>query len=598
MFRMDRKRYSVYIVAALLGVASLFGAAACGAAEKGASAEDVKTIVEQALAEQAGTGAPAGVSASEIQQMVKGAISEIPATEVPEQVSPAELQQLVAAAVAASAASADKPLSSSEISALVQAAVAAATASTEDIEAAVTKAAKDAAVAAAEAALLAAPKPVEITAPVAGAAGQRYGGTVKIGTTDFGHMDPALMGVSSGSSLYSNVAYDNATVPWFDGSIRAELLESWTTNDDVSAYTFKVREGVKFHHGKLLTAEDIAFTYNRILDEATASPLRGQLAFIDRVYAADNFTVVFELDGANAFLPQVISDYHARILPSDVDIDLITTTEFGSGPYILGEHDPAERTVLTRNPEYWRAGVPYMDEIVMFYMPEQTTRIEALKSGAIDWIDQPPFSALDALESNPNVLTPETASASVRVLVMNTSEGIFTNKNLRKALQVAFDRSFVREATLFGRGSNANDSPVGLNDAYYWKDQPIMSQDVTLAKSLLTAAGYPDGIDLTLHTSDINQMLDMSLAFKESVAAAGIRLEVVNEDPTTYWDEVWLKKPFVTSYWGGRPANEGLSVQLRGGGVWNESYYTNSRFDELLDLSSAEGDFTMRETSP
>ena len=407
-------------------------------------------------------------------------------------------------------------------------------------------------------------------------------------------MDPALMGVSSGSRLYSNVAYDNATVPWFDGSIRAELLESWTSSDDVTKYTFKVREGVKFHHGKLLTAEDIAFTYNRILDEATASPLRGQLAFITRVFAADDFTVVFELEGANAFLPQVISDYHARILPSDINIDEIQSKEFGSGPYILGEHNPAERTVLTRNPDYWRAGVPFMDEIVMFYMPEQTTRIEALKSGAIDWIDQPPFSALEALEGNANVLLPGTPSASVRVLVMNTQEGVFANKNLRKALQVAFDRSFVREATLFGLGSNANDHPVGPNDAYYWKDQPIVGQDIALAKQYLADAGYPDGIDLTLHTADINQMLDMSLAFKESVAAAGIRLTVDNADPTTYWDEVWLKKPFVTSYWGGRPANEGLSVQLRGGGVWNESYYNNPRFDELLDLASAEGDFATR----
>ena len=463
-----------------------------------------------------------------------------------------------------------------------------------EIETLVTKAAQDAAAAAAEAALLAAPQPVAVTAPVAGPAGQRYGGTVKIGTTDFGHMDPALMGVSSGSSLYSNVAYDNATVPWFDGSIRAELLESWTINDDVSQYTFKVREGVKFHHGKLLTAEDVAFTYNRILDEATASPLRGQLAFITRVFAADNFTVVFELDGANAFLPQVISDYHARILPSDINIAEIQSKEFGSGPYILGEHNPAERTVLTRNSDYWRAGVPFMDEIVMFYMPEQTTRIEALKSGAIDWIDQPPFSALEALEANSNVLLPGTPSASVRVLVMNTEEGVFTNKNLRKALQVAFDRSFVREATLFGLGSNANDHPVGPSDAYYWKEQPIVDQDIALAKQYLADAGYPDGIDLTLHTADINQMLDMSLAFKESVAAAGIRIEVNNADPTTFWDEVWMKKPLTTSYWGGRPANEGLSVQLRSGGDWTESFYNNPRFDELLDLASAEGDFLTR----
>jgi peptide/nickel transport system substrate-binding protein len=452
---------------------------------------------------------------------------------------------------------------------------------------------KEAAAAAAESALLAMPRPVAAKAPVAGPEGQKYGGTLKVGTTDFGHMDPALMGVSSGSGMYSNVAYDNATLTWYDGTIKPDLLESWTISDDVTKYTFKVREGVRFHDGKLLTADDIAFTFNRLLDEATASPARDQLAFIKNVTAPDDFTVVFELVGANAFLPQVMAIYHARILPN-INLDEIESKEFGSVPYILEEHNPAERTVLRRNTDYWKAAVPFIDEIVMFYMPEQTTRVEALKSGAIDMMNDPPFSALEALEASPNVHLPETARASVRVIVMNTKEGIFTNKNLRKALQVAFDRSFVREATLFGRGSNANDHPVGLNDAYYWKDQPIMDQDISLAKQLLAEAGYPDGIDLTLHTADINQMLDMSLAFKESVTAAGIRLEVVDADPTTFWDEVWMKHPLTTSYWGALPANEALSVELRSGGDWTESFYNNPRIDELLDLANAEGDFGKR----
>ena len=557
----------------------------------------VQEAVQQAI--QAAPAQQAPVSATEIQQMVRGAISEIPAPEVPAQMSPAELQRMVEQAVAASAASAPSPPSANEISSLVAAAVQAATsetASKQEIEALITKATEEAALAAAEAALLAAPQPVVRAAPVAGAAGQKYGGTVKIGVIDFGTMDPALMGLSEGSSLYSELTYDNGTVLWYDGAVTPWALESWSTNDDLTQYTFDVRQGIRFHHGKEMKAEDIKFTFDRILDEATASPLQGQISYIEKITAVDDYTAVMDLDGPNVFLPAQLTIYHARILPSDIDIGLITSKEFGSGPFTLTEHNPAERTVMDRNPDYWRAGVPYLDQVILFYMPEQTTRVEALKSGAIDVILEPTFSVLADLEANPNVVIEEAPTAGVRVLDFHTDREPFNNKDLRKAFQYAVDRTFVRDAALFGRGTNANDHPVGIGDEYYWDDQPIVMQDIPKAKAFLDAAGYPDGIDVTLTTSDFGQKLEVALAFKESVAAAGIRIDVENADSTTYWEEFWMNPccPFVASSWGPRPAPEALSVQLRSGGVWNESYYVNTRLDELLDMASAEGDFVKR----
>ena len=436
----------------------------------------------------------------------------------------------------------------------------------------------------------------EPAGPEIGPQGQKYGGTLKMGITDFGTMDPALMGLSEGSSLYSESTYDNGTVIWFDGELRPSVLESWTSTDDLTEYTFKVRQGVMFHHGKELTATDVKFTFDRILDEETASPLRGQISFISDITTPDDATVVMQLEGGNAFVPSLLSVYHARILPSDVDITQITTREFGSGPYTLGEHNPAERTVMHRNADYWREGRPFIETIIMFYMPEQTTRTEALKSGAIDVILEPPFSALEALEANPNVNIVQAPTAGVRVLDMHTDREPFNNKNLRKAFQFAVDRTFVREAALFGLGVNGNDHPVGINDEYYWDEQPIIMQDIPRAIAYLEAAGYPDGFDIVLTTTDVTQKLEMALAFKESVAAAGIRVEIDNVDATTYWEEFWMNPccPFIVSSWGPRPANEALSVQLKSGGVWNETYYDNSRFDELLDLAAAEGDFATR----
>ena len=444
------------------------------------------------------------------------------------------------------------------------------------------------------AAALIAAKPVVRAAPVAGVAGQRYGGTVKIGVIDFGTMDPALMGLSDGSDKYGEMTYDNATVLWYDGAVTPWAVESWTTNDALTEYTFKVRQGIKFHHGKELRAEDIKFTFDRILDESTESPLRGPINYIEKITVADDYTVVFDLTGPNVFLPAQMTDYHARILPSDIDIGLITSREFGSGAFTLAEHNPAESTVLDRNPNYWRAGVPYLDRVVMFYMPQQTTRVEALKSGAIDVILEPSFGVLANLEASPNVVIKEAPSAGVRVLDFHTDREPFNNKDLRKAFQYAVDRTFVREAALFGRGTNANDHPVGPNDEYYWDDQPIIKQDIPRAMAYLQAAGYLDGIDVELTTSDFGQKLEVALAFKESVAESGIRVKINNADTTTYWEEFWMNPccPFVASSWDPRPAPEALAGHFTG--VWNESYYGNPRLSELLDLASAEGDFVQR----
>ncbi|MCH2316096.1 MAG: ABC transporter substrate-binding protein [SAR202 cluster bacterium] len=426
--------------------------------------------------------------------------------------------------------------------------------------------------------------------------GQKYGGTIKIGVVDFGTMDPALMGLSEGSNLYSELTYDNAIVTDYDGELMPWALESWSANADASQYTLKVRQGITFHRGGEQNAKDIKFTFDRILDEATASPLQGVIDFITNIATPDDYTLVFDLEGPNAFLPGLLTDYHARILPDGVTSEEITTGEYGAGAFILGEHNPAERTVMHRNPNYWRIGYPFVDQVILFYMPEITTRVEAIKSGAIDVVFDPGFGALDTLEANPNVIINEVASAGVRVLDFHTNREPFNNKNLRKAFQYAVNRDFVREAVLFGHGANANDHPVGTGDEYYWDEQPIISQDIARAKEYLTLAGYPDGFDIVLHTTDMAEKLDMALAFKESVAPAGIRVEVSNNDPTTYWEEFWMNEccPFVASSWSGRPANQALDVQMRSGGVWNESYYSNPRLDELLDMANSQPDITLR----
>ena len=625
---------------AIFGAAiALIVALACSSDPAPASAPAIdetqlRNIVADAIS-QAQPAPQPQVSAQEIQSMVESAVSGVQMPDLPEQVSASEIQSMVEAAVVGAAAEGASP---EQLQAMVESAVMAATANAvtgQDVQSAISKAVTDsqAGMMTTEDVQAAVMKATEgsitaeqvqaivdraVATPVpAMAMGDEpiQGGTIRFGMIAFNSLDPMLAGLAQAESPYSELTYDKIVMYWYDGEVTPWAVESWSTTDDLSQYTFKVREGINFHNGKPLTSADIRYTLDRIRDPDSPSPHRDNIKYIDNITTPDDLTVVLDLGDPNAFLMGDMTDYHARIVPDGTTNEQISSGEFGSGPYTLGEHNPTVRSVMHRNPGYWRENRPHADQMVFFYMPEQVTRIEALKTGAIDVVLEPAFESLGALAGNPDIRIASAPSAGVTVIDMHTSyahvqgsddhaavqgadESIFANKSLRKALQYAVDRDFVAEAALFGRGSPANDHPVGINDQYYWDEQPIIKQDVAKAKEYLEAAGYGDGIEINLDTSDFSQMLDLAEAFKESVEAAdiGISINITAHDSSAYWTAQWMNPccPFVTSAWGARPANAAISVQLRGSGVWNESYYNNARLDELLDLAAGEADFEQR----
>ncbi len=430
------------------------------------------------------------------------------------------------------------------------------------------------------------------TKPQYASGGQKYGGTLKIGLSAGGGLDPHIAGLADGESVYGESVYDNVAEFDYDGiTVVPDVVKSWEMSADLTTWTLKVQEGIKFHHGPELTSADVKFTLERILDPATASPTQGQIAFIQNITTPDAYTVVVEAEGPHAAVIDKFTNYHMRVVPNGITNDELSTGEWGSGPYTLFEHDPAERTILKRYEDYWK-GTGFVDEIAMFYMPESITRLAALKSGAVDFVRNMPFSALEELRADPDIRVASASSGGLRGINMHVNRAPFDNKNLRKAMQYAVDRDFVREATQFGMGDNMNDQPVWINDPLYWKEQPIIKQDIAKAKEYLAMAGYPDGIDIQLHAADLLQMLDMALAFKESVAAAGINVEVVNTPARTFWTETWINEccPFVTVNWRGRPATALVEIMLRTGQAWNDSFYSNPRLDELLGLTNATAD--------
>ena len=283
------------------------------------------------------------------------------------------------------------------------------------------------------------------------------------------------------------------------------------------------------------------------------SPIAAALDSVTNIVAVDELTVRFELDIPNSYLPDLLALYHARIIPSDIDPKRLANEEFGTGPFILKEQVVGERFVMVRNPYYWWEGYPYLDQVIFFYIPTPETRAEALKSGAVDVIFDLNASSVPALEDHLETSVSESASASYLTLAMDMRVEPLDDILVRKALQAATNREAILQAAQFGKGSIAYDHPIPPSDEHFWEgsQEAVPPYDVERAKALLAEAGYPDGLDLTLHTSTSGgTMVEMAVAFKQSAAPAGIRVKIQREPVSTSSDYVsgCCVKPIVIQF--------------------------------------------------
>ncbi len=589
----------------LVAVALALIAAACASDSEPAPAAPIDTgaitsAVQEAVTEALKAAPAVPMTADEIQSMVRGAVSDIPAPEIPDQVSASELQAMVETAIAASAAQATEPLSASDINSMVEAAIAAATAgaaSKEDIEGLIAQAvdaSSEAAILAAQAAAAAEAAAETVYQVVAGQTAAvatptfeqseiKLGGTLRVVMpTDSNTLDPAHS-LSTSDNATTMQAYNNLILRMEDLSLENHLVTSWTPNEDLTSYEFKLREGVKFVHGKEMVAEDVVFTFERLLDEATGSPARSAIDFITGITKVDDYTVKIDMSGANAFLPDTLSLYQGRIIPLDIDPDRLATEMFGTGPFSLTESKPNELVSYDRNVDYWDAGRPYLNKLAIFYMPEPVTRNEALKSGQVDVQFPLDAASVSGTESAQGAVVLETASSGYLNLSMDVRVSPFDDIRVRQAIQAATDRETIRQVALFGRGAIANDHPIPPNDPHYDDSVAVPTYDVARAQQLLADAGFADGLDLTLHTSTITPgMVEMAVALKESAAPAGINISIERAPEDKYWASVWMTEPFTTVGWNGRNPDQAFSIVYKSDAVWNEAFWVNTRADELI----------------
>lgn len=417
----------------------------------------------------------------------------------------------------------------------------------------------------------------------------RRGGTFRIGlghgsTTD--GYDPGLW-----DQLYVQVfaaARHNYLIEvGADGQLVPEIAESWSSTD-AQTWVFAIREGVSFHSGKTLTVEDVIASLNHHRGEGSTSAVK---PFLDPVtdMRADGRNLVITLAAPNADFPYILSDYHFPIMPgTDGRIDPASTD--GCGGYVVENFEPGVQATLARFDGYWKSDRAHFDRIEILAILDAAARLNALMTGQVDVIDQVEPATIAMLERRGAANILSVSGNAHYVYPMDARVAPFDDNNVRLALKYAFDRQELVDKVLAGHGSVSNDNPIGPANRYFHAGMETRGYDPDRAKYHLAQAGL-SSLEVTLSAADaaFSGAIDGAVLMSERAAAAGITLTVDRVPNDGYWDNIWMKKPFCASYWGGRPTEDQMfTVAYTTGAAWNESHWSNARFDELLVAARSE----------
>jgi peptide/nickel transport system substrate-binding protein len=421
----------------------------------------------------------------------------------------------------------------------------------------------------------------------------KAGGTIRIGQQQpSGELDPVTVNNQGGLTLLGQTG---EYLIWSDRELNPvpRLAESWKPNKDGSVWTFKLRQGVKFHDGKTMDAEDVASSFDRLADPDNGSNALSAFTGVlskGGAKAVDASTVEFRLDAPNGNFPYLTSsdNYNAIILPKDFDGDW-EKTWIGTGPWKLGEFRPAEGVTLVPNEDYWapsrRANA---DKVEVVFYANEPGLVLGFQGNEVDVVVQFSVSGGKALLTDPSVVTTELKSAAHRQVHLRGDKEPFKDKRVRQAMALLVDRRALVDGLLDTKSDYGNDSPF----APVYRSTAEVEQrqkDVAKAKELLRAAGKEKGFSVQLATWQGFEMPDLAQLIQQNVREANIRIDLSITDSATYYGEAtygnsrWLDSTMGITEYGHRGVpNVVLGAPLKSDGTWNGAHFKNKNYDKLV----------------
>jgi peptide/nickel transport system substrate-binding protein len=447
-----------------------------------------------------------------------------------------------------------------------------------------------------------------------------YGGTLRMGMqADPTAFDPQ---VTSATAIWRAVEnmYDTLVRIKPDLTVEPALAESWDISEDGLVYTFHLRQGVTFHDGSPFTADDVAFTYTRLLDPATASTSTASLLSVKGAEALtasaaeggtpvpldtlgikviDPATLEITLESPDASFLTSISD-SATVVYSKAFVEAnnndVTQVVNGTGPFKLDEYIPNTSLTQSRFENYWEEGLPYFDALEMTIAAEDTARTGLIIQGAADYIEYAPLKDVDTLMANPDLKMAGESNTNIRFLGFNLTREPFNKLEVRQAIAKVVDRAPMIESCVFGHGTAV--STIFPPDFWAALQVEPEATDIEGAKALMAQAGYADGFSTTMTSwSEYSFLSNAAIVLQEQLKQIGIETELILLDAGTMIQTVYIDKDYDLAVTGtsGYVDPHGLMVEnFLTGGSGNFVGYTNTEVDELIDQGKIETDTEAR----
>lgn len=425
--------------------------------------------------------------------------------------------------------------------------------------------------------------------------------------TDVQSLDPQIQNDTTSEQVVK-MLYNTLLKFEDDGTVVGDLAESWSVSEDKLTWTFNLKQGVKFHNGKELTSADVKATFDRALN-AEAGGLRTTeiIKMFTAVEAPDPYTVTITTDGPYGPMESLMCNMSLGIMDADyieqygLDLGTSVEGENGTGPFKVVSWERDQEIVVERFDDYF--GTPAkLKTVVYTVIPEAASRVIALETGEVDVIDKPTDEDLARLEADTeNFTVLRKPTISQRLFRFGCNDPIISNTKVRQAIVYAIDRQAIIDALFTGSAypSTAPLAPV----TFGYSNLGEIEQDLELAKSLLAEAGYPDGFDTKIVTTERYQNgIELAEIISQQLAEIGINAEI----------EVWEWSALSAS-WNGITADEfdqpifimgaGPSMRDADGGLRglyttsetglndrNYGFYSNAEVDALIEQGMQETD--------
>lgn len=398
-------------------------------------------------------------------------------------------------------------------------------------------------------------------------------------------------------------------VGFTDGELVNELATSWSANDDATAYTFELREGVTFHDGTPFNAQAVKDYYDWVMDESSiAARARGQLSAMAGVEVVDEYTVRIDLEAPNGAFIFLLATSNARIAsPASVAEfgSELTRHPVGTGPFRFVSWNEGQNVIVERFEGYW--GEPAkVGRLEFVVVTNAATRVAMLQSGEIHYVDGLPPQLVQTIEAATNLEVLSAPTNFLRILQLNTSKEPFTDPRVRQALNYAIDKQVIADVAYNGFATVMT-APIPAS-AFGHVEQPAYSYDPERAQELLAEAGYPDGFEFTVLTFTGDEYRMAGQVLQQMFSQVGVQMELDQQERGALVDQIFLpleENPTEAALVGASASTGDADLALTTSFTRqsfppasnNWSFYSDERVEELVLAGRSSGDPATRQAA-